>query len=213
MKTAGQILTSCRSDKKLELEDIARVTKIRPQFLKLIEADNYQNLPSGTVARGFIRNYAEFLSLNPDHVLAVFRRDFVENASGQIVPRGMVDPVEKVSFWTPRSTIITAVVLLFTVLGAYLAYQFHVLTGPPPLRLDEPKDNVSTSEESILVTGNTDPEATVSVNGQLIALEKGGRFTFRLPLSFGPNKISVTATSKAGKATIISRLVNLTQDN
>jgi hypothetical protein len=121
--------------------------------------------------------------------------------------------VEKVSIWTPRSTIVAAVVLLFTVLGVYLAYQFHVLAGPPPLRLDEPKDSISTQEESVLVAGSTDPEATISVNGQLIALEKGGRFTFRLPLNNGPNKISVTATSKTGKTTVISRSVNLTRDN
>ena len=84
MKTAGQILAEARTAKKLEIEEVARITKIRPQFLRLIENDDYQKMPSGAVTKGFIKNYCEFLGLNQHQVSAVFRRDFVENNLGQI---------------------------------------------------------------------------------------------------------------------------------
>ena len=116
MKTTGQILHESRLAQKLDLEDIARITKIRSQALRIIEADDYSHLPDSTVAKGFIRNYAKFLNLNPEHVLAVFRRDFIENKLGQIVPRGLADPVDRVSFWTPRTTILAAVSALFILL-------------------------------------------------------------------------------------------------
>src|SRR5512135_781027 len=119
MKTAGQVLKDARLSKKQELSDVSRVTKIRTHFLESIEADDFKELPSGTVARGFIRNYSEFLGLNPDYVLAIFRRDFVENQLGRIVPRGMVEPVEKQNFWTPRSTIIAVVTAIFVLFAAY----------------------------------------------------------------------------------------------
>jgi hypothetical protein len=210
MKTTGQILQAARLIKKLELDDVARITKIRPQFLKWLEADDYQRLPSGTVARGFIHNYSEFLGLNSDHLLAVFRRDFVENQQGQIVPRGMVDPVDKTSFWTPKSTVIALVTALFVVFGAYLIYQYYILTGPPSLTWDRPADNTVVNEESVEVSGHTDPEATLSVNGQLIALDKNGLFYFRVPVTAGSNKITIIAIGKSGKTNTITRTVTLT---
>lgn len=210
MKTAGQLLQETRLSKKLELEDIARITKIRPQFLELVEADNYRKLSSGTVARGFIRNYGEFLGLKPDYILAIFRRDFVENDKGEIVPRGMVNPINKVSIWTPKSTVIAAVVAIFVVLGIYLFYQYNILVGPPHLTVSEPEASVTTQDNTILVSGQTDPEATISVGGQPVALDKGGIFSVRLPLTPGQNKITITATGKSGKSTSVDRVVTLT---
>ncbi|MDO8488422.1 MAG: helix-turn-helix domain-containing protein [bacterium] len=207
MKTAGQILSLARKSKKLEIEDVSRITRIRPNFLLLVEADDYSQLPSGTVARGFIRNYSEFLGLDPINVLAAFRRDFVENRLGQIVPRSLADPVSSRVFWTPRTTLISVVAMVFTVFIGYLGYQYRVLTGPPQLQLVQPVDGQTVTENTVLVSGETDPEATISVGDHLVALDKGGEFSFRASLIEGENQISVTATSKSGKTTTLTRKV------
>jgi len=209
MKTAGQILQAARITKRFEYEDVSRITKIRPIFLSAIEADDYSKLLSGTVARGFIRNYCEFLGLNPETVLAVFRRDFIENSLGRIVPRGLADPVAKPSLWTPKTTIIALVILVFTLFGAYIVYQYRLLTGPPSLDLTSPADRQVTSEVNVEIIGRTDPDASLSVNGQLQSLDKGGRFYFRIPLNPGENKIDVTATAKSGKTTTLTRTITL----
>ncbi len=200
MKTAGQILAETRSAKKMEIGDVARITKIRPQFLRLIENDDYQKLPSGAVAKGFIRNYCEFLGLPVDQVLAVFRRDFLENQSGQIVPRGFVEPVNKQPLWSPRTTVIAILAVVITLFAGYLVYQYRILTGPPILTIDQTQTKIATADSSIEISGSTDPEATIAVSGHLVALDKGGRFSFRVPLSPGENVITITATSKGGKA-------------
>ncbi len=210
MKTAGQMLQLARNGKKLELEDVSEITKIRPQFLSAIEADNYRLLPSGAVAKGFIRNYSEFLGLNPAQVLAIFRRDFVENQAGQIVPRGFVEPVSKQAVWTPRTTVIAIVSLILTLFTFYLVYQYRILTGPPKLQISQSAPVKTTSESSYEISGITDPEATISVNGQLVVLDKGGQFYFRVPLADGENLVTITATSKSGKTTILNRKVTYT---
>jgi cytoskeletal protein RodZ len=207
MKTAGQMLQAARVARKLELDDVLRITKIRPQFLALIEADDYQKLPSGAVAKGFIRNYSEFLDLNPIQVLAIFRRDFIENQAGQIVPRGFVEPVNKQAWWTPRTTVISVVSLVLTLFMAYLIYQYRILTGPPRLTIDQAEMAVTTHDPSFEISGLTDPEATISVNGQLVVLDKGGKFFFRIPLSEGENLITITSTSKSGKPITKTRSV------
>lgn len=209
MKTAGQILQTARLHKRVELDDVSRITKIRNRFLVSIEADDFRDLPSGTVARGFIRNYSEFLGLNPDYVLAIFRRDFVETQSGHIVPRGMADPVEKTAFWTPRSTIVAVVTAVFVLFGAYLLYQYRLLTGPPALSLTRPANSLTVTDPNVEIAGKTDPEATVSVNGQLTSLDQGGQFSFRISLHPGVNKITITATAKSNRTTILTRTVTL----
>jgi len=207
MKTAGQILAETRISKKLDLEDVARITRIRPQFLTIIENDDYQKLPSGAVAKGFIRNYCEFLGLNPAQVLAVFRRDFVENQLGQIVPRGFVEPVSKQPFWSPKTTVIAILALTFTIFGGYLFYQFRILAGPPNLTVNQTYSKFTADTDTFEISGETDPEATISVNGHLIALDKGGQFSFRVPLTLGENLITITATSKSGRQTTSSKTV------
>jgi len=207
MKTAGQILQIARHQKQLDLGEVSRITKIRPEFLNLIETDDYGKLPSGTVARGFIRNYSEFLDLNPSQLLAIFRRDFVENHQGQIVPRGMVEPVDKPGFWTPKTTLFAGLAVIFTLFAAYLIFQYRVLTGPPPLELSKPPANAQILEDSVEVVGSTDPESTISINGQLVALEKGGRFIFRVTLAPGVNNLTIVATNKFNRTSTITRQV------
>jgi cytoskeletal protein RodZ len=210
MKSTGQILREARLARKLDIAEVAKITRIRPRFLELLESDDFSQLPNGIVAKGFIKNYGQFLGLNPNYLLAVFRRDFVENRQGQIVPRGMIEPVTKSSIWSPKSTVIAVVVFLFTVFLGYLAYQYALLVGPPFLTVNSPQDNITTSQTTVEVYGKTDPEATISVNEKLVALDKGGQFSVRLELNPGLNKIVVTATNKSGKNTVIDRRVFLT---
>jgi cytoskeletal protein RodZ len=210
MKTTGQILQENRLAKKLDISEVSRVTRIRPQFITFLEADDYGQLPSATVAKGFIKNYGQFLGLNSNYLLALFRRDFVESSKGLIIPRGMVEPVTKTSLWTPKSTVIALVVLLLTLFGSYLVYQYLQLLGPPFLELTAPQADLTTTEYTTEVIGRTDPEATILVNNQSLVLDKGGQFSVRLPLSPGDNTITVIATSKTGKTTSLTRKVTLT---
>ena len=196
--------------RKIDLEEVSRITKIRPTLLKYLESDDYSQLPSSTVAKGFIRNYSEFLGLNPDHTQAIFRRDFIENEQGQIVPRGIVDPINRRTIWTPRTTVLAGVITIFIIFGGYLFYQYKKLTGPPTLRIDYPSDRVQVTEPNLEISGSTDPEATLSVNGQLVILESGGMFIFRVPLQPGENVITLIATGKSGKTSSLARYIYLT---
>ena len=98
-----------------------------------------------------------------------------------------------------KTTGIAIVIMLVTMFGAYLLYQYRILTGAPPLSIIRPIDQYKTSEKSVEIAGVTDPQAMLSVNGQLVALDKGGTFSFRVPLDFEVNKISVVVASKYGK--------------
>lgn len=199
MKSIGQILQETRIAKKLDVGDIARITRIRPQFLMALEADDYSQLPSGAIARGFIKNYSQFLGLSENQILSVFRRDFIENPEGRILPRGIGSPISQPSLWTPKTTIIAIVTTIITLFAVYIFYQYKIYTGAPPLTINSPQDQTRTLENTIEISGSTDPEAVLSVDGRSVALDKGGTYRFRVPLNLGENKVTIVAASKFGK--------------
>jgi cytoskeleton protein RodZ len=64
-QTVGITLRLAREEKKISLEQVYQATKIRLGYLRAIENDAFDELPSRAQARGFIRLYAEYLGLDP----------------------------------------------------------------------------------------------------------------------------------------------------
>jgi len=73
MQTIGQQLKAARESKQLELEKIFEATRIRVVYLQALEADDYSAMPSPVQARGYLRNYAEYLGLDIDKLLDELR--------------------------------------------------------------------------------------------------------------------------------------------
>ena len=69
--TAGAALRSAREAAGLSVDAVAQQLKLAPRQVTALEEDDFQRLPGRTFARGFARNYARFLQLDPDAVLAL----------------------------------------------------------------------------------------------------------------------------------------------
>lgn len=134
MKSVGEILKEGRKEKRLSLEKVAESTKIRLVYLKALENDQYSKLPSLTSGRGFLKNYADFLELSSDEILAIFRRDFNEKKdkrdSLEIKPPSSY---QKFS-WTPKLTTWMGIGVLIFIFLAYLIWQFYSLINAPYYR-------------------------------------------------------------------------------
>lgn len=212
MKTAGQILKEKRKEKNLELDLAAQKTKIRKKYLVAIEKNDFQSLPSVTTSKGFIRNYAQFLGLNPERLVAIFKRDFrQEKESKPFFP--LKKDLSREFKWSPKKTLILVVIFFILLLFVYLGSQYRNLIGGPNLKIETPADNQVAVEEQILITGRTDPDNTVSVNGDLTQLNLQGEFSYRLRLNEGENKIVIEATSRLGKKTRQTKTVFYTKQN
>lgn len=94
--TIGQRLKQAREAKHISVEKASEITRIRVGFLQALEAGDLSSLPSPVQARGFLRNYAEYLGLNFDQLLDELRAE-AEPASGIIGPadvdQQMQDPI------------------------------------------------------------------------------------------------------------------------
>ena len=68
----GKKFQEARLAKKLTLEDAGRITKIRPQRLEEIEADDFSQFPSLAYAKGFLLIYGKFLNVDVTPFLEAF---------------------------------------------------------------------------------------------------------------------------------------------
>ncbi len=79
----------------------------------------------------------------------------------------------------------------------------------PKLDISNPSDGASIkSERKLNVTGQTDPDAYVFVNGSQAIVQQDGSFTYQISLSDGDNNINIKAQDQASNTTEINRKVN-----
>ncbi len=67
--TAGALLREARESAGLTVDTVAQQLKLAPRQVKAIEDSDFTHLPGRTFIRGFIRNYARLLRLDPESVL------------------------------------------------------------------------------------------------------------------------------------------------
>jgi cytoskeleton protein RodZ len=63
--TPGATLASAREANGLSIAEVAEQMRISPRQVEAIEADRYGELPGAVFVRGFVRNYARLLKLDP----------------------------------------------------------------------------------------------------------------------------------------------------
>ncbi len=66
----GLQLAAARASCGLSIADVAHQLKLSPAQVEAMEAGNYQSLPGAVFVRGFIRNYARLVKLDPLPLLA-----------------------------------------------------------------------------------------------------------------------------------------------
>jgi cytoskeleton protein RodZ len=67
---AGARLKRERESQGLSLFDAARALRLSEKQMAALEADDYSKLPGRTFVRGFIRNYARLVQLDPEPLMA-----------------------------------------------------------------------------------------------------------------------------------------------
>lgn len=72
MTSIGESLRRAREDKGLDLDRVSDETRIAKRFLAALEAEDFSVFPGDPYAIGFLRNYAEYLGLDPAEMASSF---------------------------------------------------------------------------------------------------------------------------------------------
>ena len=139
---------------------------------------------------GFIKIYGEYLDLDVDKLLALFRR-----ASEKSTKLTMASKKKKYSlkkFLTPQIISIASIALIVILALIYLYIQYSNFQRVPSLEIFQPKNDTTTNSETIEVSGKTDPQAILIINN--IPVENiSGSFLTKVKLNLGDNTIQVVA--------------------
>ena len=98
--TIGQRLKAEREEQRLTLEKVFEATRIRVQYLQALEEDDLSSMPSPVQARGYLRNYAEYLGLDVEQMLHELREVNGQQPGSEVIGPAdipaVVQPEEKV---------------------------------------------------------------------------------------------------------------------
>ncbi len=86
MGQLGELLRKAREDKGFSLQQAEEATKIRAAYLQALEEEKLDLLPASVYVKGFIRNYASALGLDPQQVLAFYRESAAPQPEAPIPP-------------------------------------------------------------------------------------------------------------------------------
>lgn len=207
-RTIGEVLSEARSTHHISIEQLAKKTRIRAEYLEALENNQFEKLPAAAFVKGYIKTYAQAFGLEEGPLLALLRRDFKESVKGKLVPREFLKPImKKRHSMAPITVLMVALAGFFLALIGYVSVQWFNLQKPPYLEVIQPIDQAQVAAR-VLISGKTNPEALVAVNEQPVALQPDGSFTTELVLpTEGITTITVSATDRRGKISRQQRTV------
>lgn len=73
MTNIGEKLIAAREARRLTRKDVAKETNIPLRYLEALEEEEFDKLPSETHVIGFLRSYAEFLKINAEEMIQLYK--------------------------------------------------------------------------------------------------------------------------------------------
>ena len=196
-------LYAARERKGVDLYRAERDTKIRARYLGALERGDYKELPGAVYTKGFLRNYALYLGLDPEDVLEQWRRergDARDVAPVITVPRPIAAPRPGLTF-SPSVVVVALLTVVVLAFGAYLAIQVLRFAKPPTISVTDPSAAVIDVDEattSYTLRGTTLPGGTVTIatpgrDPYQVSAGPDGNWSAVVDLRRGRNQFEVTA--------------------
>ena len=208
MKSVGQILKETREGKGKSLKEVANSTKIRETLLQALEEGDYSSFYSEVHLKSFLRSYANFLDINEEKIMAIYRRE---------KEVGNVKSEHKTFFSKPFNSSANIIlskfinikgllsILILIGIGLILLFfykQWQAFNIPPTLEVLTPAENAIVSSDTVTIEGFTgDPSVKVVLDGNdATYTDVSGKFKVTGKFSEpGTRKFHLIATNQFNK--------------
>lgn len=163
MSDLGELLRRARAYKGVSLRDAERATRISRRYLEALEAHDFEQLPPATYARGIVRNYAQYLGLDPQVVLSLYQQatdDHEEALPYEVAPA--TQPLDVRAPWAPNFALIGFMLVVSAIVFAwfYSAY-FQPTESVATVTAAQPTPTSVDGSLLTLVAGQPTPSPTV----------------------------------------------------
>jgi len=204
-ETLGEKLRQARRLKNLRLEEAAQKTKIRGEYLMALEDERFDRLPAGVYGKNFLKEYATFLGLDPNQIMRDLEHELAFTAKDDPFSQKVVKKNKFIIF--PKIIRNIFIFLAIAVCFIYLMFYFKRIVTPPELIITEPADNLMTTASSFTIKGQTEKEAEVTINGEVVLNNTAGNFFQLINLKKGQNNIVIKAKKKYSREETVTRQI------
>jgi cytoskeletal protein RodZ len=201
----GEELRQARRFKNLKIETVAKKLKIRSEYLNALEEERLDQLPAGLYGRNFLKEYAVFLGLDAQESLKRLEERGETIKNNDPFSQKIVKKKEFIAFpKIIRSLLIgTGILICFL----YLIIYSNKVFSAPRLEIYSPEKSLVTAKTSFLISGRTEKEAEVKINGETVLNNHEGSFTQTINLKKGLNNITIVAKKKYSREKTIIRQI------
>ncbi len=134
----GEVLRRVRIQYGLELPYVAASLNIRPEHLAAIEAGDISRLPGRVYAIGFVRTYAEYLKLDSDKMVYLFKSQVI----GHTMARDLNFPIPQTETRSPAWWMVAASLGTLAIIGLL----FWAFSGSDEAKPDLPVEAAQTAK-------------------------------------------------------------------
>jgi cytoskeletal protein RodZ len=216
-------LVAARERKGVDIYRAERDTKIRARYLEALEHGDYRELPGAVYTKGFLRNYALYLGLDPEDVMQQWKHERGDAAIPAepvlAVPKPIAAPRQGLTF-SPVVVVAALLTVLIGVFAVYMGVQLVRFAKPPTLAVTNPSQFViDVPEETTTYTlrGTSIPGATITITAAgrdepyRVSADATGRWSKDVDLRRGRNQFDITAVDPdTGKTAEITPRIFIT---
>lgn len=206
MKQVGEILREEREAQHISVRRVAKSLLLKVDVVTALEEEDWSRLPESAYIQGYIKNYAKLLRLDPTRLLALFRGQYdAKQFAKTITPR------RRRLMFTPNLIVPLTLVAAVAIFILYFLFQSTAIARSPKLEVTMPQDDITTTAAIIEISGTTEKDATVSIDGRLISVDESGNFSHQVTLVDGKNIIEIIATKPLSPKTKVTRTIRLSR--
>ncbi|MEW6569667.1 MAG: RodZ domain-containing protein [Nitrospirota bacterium] len=150
----GEVLKKKREELGLDLREISNILRIRYDYLKAIEEEDFKKLPAEVYAKGYTLKYAEILKIDPDTVIQAYEKS--PELEGTVrEERPIASPLER----RRSKKVYLMVPLIAVILGIIFFSQIRFIAEEPkqPFFQENKKEPVVARKTQTEVTSGHSP--------------------------------------------------------
>ncbi len=161
MPGLGDEFRAAREARHLSLSDVSEQIHIRSVYLQSIENEEWSVIAAPVYVRGFVRTYARFLGLDPEHAVAQFNASIGELAARPHEPiaLGPIDRDRKPSPWLYVAGA-AALLLVIFVCVRFFQFQHDGSTATVAAVTDAPSAAAATAKPAPVDSRPANPKPT-----------------------------------------------------
>lgn len=194
-QTLGQKLQQIRESNHLSLAQVGERLRIKQAYLEAIEQSHYTALPSGVFVKNYVQRYVKLLGLSWATIEPLLQAELKVYEQAPDIPT-LKRYLTKQPLQLVKVAIALVIVFIVLGLGAYFGLEITNIVEPPSLVIAELPSKINYAERLVIVAGQTDPEAVVSINDQTIPVLPDGQFSQQMSLQSGSNVLKIEAKTK-----------------